>query len=86
MDDSIEQAVQFRSADALLRGMLHTPPAAADRRAAVAVCPPFAEERKCGHRVLVHAARALARAGFSVLRFDLSGTGESTGDPAAGCP
>jgi len=78
--------VEFRSSDAVLRGMLHMPAGDGDRRAAVVICPPFAEEKKCAQRVLVHAARALAQAGFVVLRFDLSGTGESTGDPAAGCP
>ena len=86
MDAPREQPVQLRSDDALLRGMLHTPTADADRRAAVVICPPFAEEKKCAHRVLVHAARALTQAGFAALRFDLSSTGESTGDPAAGCP
>jgi exosortase A-associated hydrolase 2 len=84
MSDPHEQAVQFRSGDALLRGMLHTPSAGAS--AGIVICPPFAEEKKCAHRVLVHAARAFAQAGFVALRFDFSGIGESTGDPSAGCP
>jgi len=35
------------------------------------------------HRILVEAARDLARRGIAALRFDLSGRGESEGDPLA---
>ncbi|MFQ6097910.1 MAG: alpha/beta fold hydrolase [Armatimonadota bacterium] len=81
-----EQHVQFASGDCLLRGILHTPDAECNRRAAFVFCPPFAEERKCAHRVLVRCARRFCDLGFSVLRFDLSGTGESEGAAADAAP
>lgn len=43
-------------------------------------CYPFAEERQEAHRVLVNFARILAENGFSVLRFDYRGTGDSHGE------
>ncbi len=43
------------------------------------VLAPFGEERKCAHRLLVRLSRACAAWGLAVLRFDYSGTGESTG-------
>ncbi len=41
--------------------------------------PPFGEERKSSTRLFVLLARALARQGHTVLRFDFTGTGESGG-------
>lgn len=41
------------------------------------VCDAFAEEKKCSHRSLVELARALAGQGWSVLRFDYRGCGDS---------
>jgi pimeloyl-ACP methyl ester carboxylesterase len=58
--------------------MLHRPTDRAQPRALV-MCPPFGEERKSAARVMTLAARALARQGHFVLRFDYSGTGESDG-------
>ncbi len=43
-------------------------------------CDPFAEEKKCAHRVMVEAARAFCAAGISCLRFDYRGTGDSPGE------
>jgi pimeloyl-ACP methyl ester carboxylesterase len=43
----------------------------------------FGEEKKSALRVMVRLARALAARGFSTLHFDHSGSGESTGTPAA---
>jgi len=42
-------------------------------------CHPFAEEKLWTHRVFVSYARRLAAAGFTVLRFDFLGTGDSDG-------
>ncbi len=42
-------------------------------------CDPFAEEKKCAHRVLVEAARSFALANFACLRFDYRGCGDSPG-------
>jgi exosortase A-associated hydrolase 2 len=41
---------------------------------------PFAEEKKCAHRVMAEAAEALAEDGLTVLRFDYRGTGDSEGE------
>lgn len=50
---------------------------------ALVFCHPFAEEKKCAHRSMVDAARACARAGWAVLRFDMRGCGDSPGSFAA---
>lgn len=44
------------------------------------LCPPFAEEKLWSHRVYVSFARALSERGFSVLRFDYTGSGDSEGE------
>ncbi len=41
---------------------------------------PFAEEKKCAHRVMAEVATALADDGLTVLRFDYRGTGDSEGE------
>ncbi|MBN2450634.1 MAG: alpha/beta hydrolase [Lentisphaeria bacterium] len=46
----------------------------------VVLFEPFGEEKKCALRMLVRLARACVEEGFAVLRFDLSGTGESSGE------
>jgi len=54
--------------------------AAGERRGAVVFCHAFAEEKLWSHRVYVTSARELARAGYSVLRFDVRGEGDSSGE------
>jgi exosortase A-associated hydrolase 2 len=54
---------------------LHLPPGPC--RAGALICAPLAEEKLWSHRVLVSAARELARAGYAVLRFDFRGEGDS---------
>lgn len=49
-------------------------------------CDPFAEEKKCAHRVLVEAARLFCRADIGSLRFDYRGTGDSPGEFAEATP
>lgn len=44
------------------------------------MCPPFAEEKLWSHRVYVSLARALCERGYSVLRFDYTGSGDSEGE------
>ena len=50
------------------------------RRHGIVFCHPLAEEKLWAHRVQVHLARRLAAAGYSVLRFDFFGEGDSSGD------
>ena len=72
-----ERIVTIPSGDLRLHGILRGPSPAA---CAVVICDPFAEEKKCAHRPLTDVARALADAGFAVLRFDYRGCGDSEGE------
>jgi pimeloyl-ACP methyl ester carboxylesterase len=49
----------------------------------VVLYDPFGEEKKSAFRVMVRLARACADHGLAAWRFDLSGTGESGGEPGA---
>ena len=49
-------------------------------RPAVLMADPFAEEKKCAHRVMTECAMALADAGITAVRFDYRGCGDSDGD------
>ncbi|MHC5056880.1 MAG: alpha/beta fold hydrolase [Planctomycetota bacterium] len=64
-----------------LFGVLHRPSRHARRGAGWLICSPFGTERTCSHRAMFEIARALAREGFDVLRFDYRGCGESSGSP-----
>jgi exosortase A-associated hydrolase 2 len=72
----LERFVDVTGSGRRLHGVLHE----GGERGAIVVCHGFAEEKKCAHRVLVDLARRLAADGWSVLRFDLGGCGESDGD------
>jgi alpha-beta hydrolase superfamily lysophospholipase len=48
---------------------------------AVLICPPFGWEDMCSYRSRRDWAEHLARAGYSALRLDLPGSGDSAGDP-----
>lgn len=73
----MEQAIEFSSAGLTLRGVLHAP-AGAGPRPALILCHGFGGScRGAGHPEL---ARALARAGYVVLRFDFRGCGQSEGE------
>ncbi len=58
---------------------LHHPEPRSALRHGVVLCPPLGYEQIHAHRSLRHLADGLARAGFSVLRFDYHGTGDSAG-------
>jgi exosortase A-associated hydrolase 2 len=55
------------------------PPTAAPARGALLFVPPFAEEMNKSRRMVALAATALAAAGFTTLRIDLTGCGDSAG-------
>lgn len=61
-----------------LFGVLHEPADTKSRRGFV-FCHPLAEEKLWAHRVFVTFARALAARGVPVLRFDMTGEGDSEG-------
>lgn len=52
-------------------------------RCGAVLCYPFAREYLLAHGTYRYLARALAGAGFHVLRFDYFGTGDSAGEPEA---
>lgn len=60
-------------------GFLHTPKIN-NKDLGIVYCHPFAEEKNRSHAISVKTARALAAQGYPVLRFDLSGCGDSEGE------
>lgn len=73
-----EEAVQFLCEDSYLYGTLHLPEGDCKRGVIVVVGGP--QYRVGSHRQFVDLARALARAGIAVLRFDYRGMGDSEGE------
>lgn len=72
-----ERVLRFeRDGDALL-GIAHVPEVPSDIGVVVIVGGP--QYRVGSHRQFVHLARGLAAAGFTTLRFDAAGTGDSAG-------
>src|SRR3972149_3944312 len=84
MDGNDQANIRFESpfffpgGDKKLFGILHRAVSPANGRGVV-MCYPFAEERLWAHRVMVKFARILAKEGYSVLRFDYMGNGDSEG-------
>ena len=62
-----------------LLGMLYHPNPLHTRQTGIVYCHPFAEEQNMTHTVAVNACRAFAQLGYPVLRFDMSGCGDSEG-------
>jgi pimeloyl-ACP methyl ester carboxylesterase len=61
-------------------GVLHHPAPGLDIRTPIVLCAPHFEEKLWAHRVLVDAARRACARGHVVLRFDVSGHGDSEGE------
>ena len=66
-----------------LLGTFHAAHRLQARSAAVLLCNPFGEEAIRAHRIYRVLGTQLAAAGYPVLRFDYSSTGDSLGDGAA---
>jgi uncharacterized protein len=67
-----------------LYGVYHPPRAQTARPTAVVLCYPLWQEYMRAHRAFRQLAMLLSKAGFSVLRFDYFGTGDSAGESDAG--
>lgn len=74
------QPLYFGPVDRPLFGWLHRPPANLNRGAGIVLCSPSGYEAICTHRTYRHFAEAAASRGFTALRFDYDGTGNSAGD------
>lgn len=70
----------FGASAAPLFGVLHPSSGEHQRSAGVVLCAAARDEYNPSHRSLRQLATRLARAGFPVLRFDFSGSGDSYGD------
>lgn len=74
----------FGSSKEPLYGVYHPPKAKTPRSTAVVLCYPLWHEYMRAHRAFRQLAMLLSKAGFSVLRFDYFGTGDSAGESDAG--
>lgn len=75
----MEKPVTFESGGSRLLGMLSVPDEPEPARRAVVLVHGWGGYRIGPHRMLVHTARRLTEEGFSTLRFDLRGRGDSEG-------
>jgi pimeloyl-ACP methyl ester carboxylesterase len=75
--------IRFGAPSRQLYGLFQ-PSGGEDRRHCVVLCNPFGQEALRAHRMLKVLGDRLARAGFTVLRFDYFGTGDSDGEDGEG--
>jgi len=73
----------FGPPDRQMFGCFHPPTTDVVRDSAVLLCYPWGQEYLSSHRAYLQLAIALSSRGFSVLRFDYVGTGDSSGDAEA---
>jgi len=77
--ETIETPLYFTDQNGYrLFGVYHSP-SQDTRNTGIVLIHPFAEEKLWAHRVLVNFARFLAAKGYSCLRFDFMGHGDSEG-------
>ena len=76
------KVLHFGPSQRPLLGTLHSPRRLRPRSAAVLLCNPFGEEAMRAHRIYRVLATQLDRSGYTVMRFDYGGTGDSMGDGA----
>ncbi len=76
-----ETALRLAGADGSLAALLHQPAPENEpaTRHGLLLCPPLFEERKAAARVLTETAHRLCCAGWTVLRIDYRGCGDSNG-------
>ncbi|RYY02713.1 MAG: hypothetical protein EOO53_10700 [Gammaproteobacteria bacterium] len=72
------EAFYFGPSTSYLYGAYH-PPKLTNRREGIVLCNPFGQEYMRAHRSLRRLAINLSALGYSVLRFDYRGTGDSAG-------
>jgi len=75
-----EKSFFFPGSSGNLFGVLHTPGEQKTKKCGFVFCAPFAEEKLWSHRVYTNFARKLAGHGYTVLRFDYLGHGDSDGE------
>jgi pimeloyl-ACP methyl ester carboxylesterase len=73
-------AMMFGRAPNSLFGVYHPPRSQVARRSGIVLCYPFGQEYMRAHRAFRQLALLLSAAGFHVMRFDYTGTGDSSGD------
>jgi uncharacterized protein len=71
----------FGESGKALYGVHHPPRGSTSRSSGIVLCYPFAQEYMRAHRAFRQMALLLSGEGFHVLRFDYSGTGDSSGGP-----
>ena len=76
----MEKPVDFQSGKQCLRGILHTPEKSGHNRTGIVFVNAGLVCRAGPERLYVKAARRLSGTGYSCLRFDLPGVGNSSGD------
>lgn len=74
----VERPIAFENQGEQIVGVLHLP-IGEGSHPGVVLCHGFTGNKAESHRLFVHLARTLAKAGFYVLRFDFRGSGDSGG-------
>jgi exosortase A-associated hydrolase 1 len=76
---ALEEPITILCAGDVLQGILARPSSGSERDVAIVIIVGGPQYRIGSHRQFTQFARAVARAGYPVLRFDVRGMGDSTG-------